>query len=74
MSQVNSREIVVEILLKIEKEDVFANEVIGNVLKMYQFIPKQTRAFINKLAEGTIEHQIQLDYIINQFFISTCFI
>ncbi len=67
MTQVNSREIVVEILLKIEKEDVFANEVIGNVLKMYQFIPKQTRAFINKLAEGTIEHQIQLDYIINQF-------
>ena len=67
MTQINPRDLVVEILLKIEKEDMFANEVIGNVLKMNQFIPKQTRAFINKVAEGTIEHQIQLDYIINQF-------
>lgn len=67
MAQINPRELVVDILLKVEKEDVFANEVISNVLKMNQFIPKQTRAFMNKVAEGTVETQIRLDYIINQF-------
>lgn len=67
MAQINPRELVVDILLKVEKEDVFANEVISNVLKINQFIPKQTRAFMNKVAEGTVENQIRLDYIINQF-------
>ncbi|MDF2820772.1 MAG: rRNA ((967)-C(5))-methyltransferase RsmB [Clostridiales bacterium] len=53
-------------------DDVFINEsfshiAINNTLKQYQFLDKQDRAFITKLANGTIEKAIELDYIINLF-------
>ena len=37
------------------------------MLEKYQFLPKQDRAFITRLCEGTLEYQIQNDYVINQY-------
>ena len=33
----------------------------------YQYLEKRDRAFISRVVEGTLEHMIQLDYIIEQF-------
>ncbi len=39
----------------------------GSVLEKYQYLDKRDRAFISRWSEGTLEHLIQLDYIIEQF-------
>ena len=64
---VNLRELILEILLEITEEGQPSHVVLGQVLTKYQFLPRQDRAFITRVCEGTLDFQIQLDYIINQF-------
>ncbi len=61
------REIVLELLLEINEEGTYCHTAISNTLKKYQFLPKQDRAFIDRVCEGTVEYAIQIDYIINYF-------
>lgn len=62
---VDSREIVLSILLDIEKNNTFSNIAIGKALRQNQFEDKSSRSFITRMAEGVIEYKIKLDYIIN---------
>ncbi|MDD2980600.1 MAG: 16S rRNA (cytosine(967)-C(5))-methyltransferase RsmB [Hespellia sp.] len=64
---VNERELVLEILLEITRGDVYSHIALRQVLEKYQYLDKKERAFITRVVEGTLEHQIELDYIINQF-------
>ena len=64
---VNTRELALNILLQIEKEKVPSHMAIRQLLEKYQFLPKQDRAFITRLCEGSVEYQIQNDYVINQY-------
>lgn len=66
-TQVNNREIVLDLLLEWEKEHAFSHQLIRDVLNKYDYLPGQEKAFIKRLAEGTIERQIELDYILNKF-------
>ena len=61
---VNSRNVVVTMLEKTENDEK-SHIVLKNTLDGYQDIDKQTRAFITRLFQGTLERQIELDYIIN---------
>ncbi len=61
------REIILELLLEINEEGTYCHTALGNTLKKYQFLPKQDRAFITRVCEGTVEYAIQIDYIINYF-------
>lgn len=63
----NTREIVLESLLELEKEDVFSNVLIRQVLRKYDYLPPKEKAFIKRVTEGTVERQIELDYITGQF-------
>lgn len=63
---INSRKMILEILLEIE-EGEHSHVAIRNALSKYQFLPKQDRAFITRVCEGTLEYRIQIDYIINSF-------
>lgn len=63
----NTREIVLECLLLLEKENAFSNVVIRRTLQKYDYLPAQEKAFIKRATEGTVERRIELDYIINQF-------
>ncbi|MDO5134438.1 MAG: 16S rRNA (cytosine(967)-C(5))-methyltransferase RsmB [Eubacteriales bacterium] len=65
-SAINSREMILEILLQIE-EGEHSHIAIRNALSKYQFLPKQERAFITRVCEGTLEYRIQIDHIINFF-------
>ncbi|MGI6094234.1 MAG: 16S rRNA (cytosine(967)-C(5))-methyltransferase RsmB [Lachnospiraceae bacterium] len=67
MIKINTREIILEILLQIEKEETYSHIAIGNALDKYQYLPKQDRAFITRVCEGTLEYGILLDYVIDQF-------
>lgn len=64
---VNTRELILGILLEVMEEGNYSHLVIRGVLDKYQYLEKQERAFITRTAEGTIQTVIELDYIINQF-------
>jgi len=63
----NSREIVLDILLTLEREEQFANKLIKAVLDKYDYLSGQEKAFIKRVAEGTIERQLELDYYLDTF-------
>lgn len=65
--RVNSRELVLNILLAVTKEEAYSHVALANVLEKYQYLEKQDRAFITRVSEGTLEHMIELDYIIDRF-------
>lgn len=67
ISGVNTREVVLAILLQIQEEDEPCHLAIRNALSKYQFLPKKERAFITKICQGTLEYRIQIDYIIDYF-------
>ncbi|MBE5941950.1 MAG: 16S rRNA (cytosine(967)-C(5))-methyltransferase RsmB [Lachnospiraceae bacterium] len=63
----NTRLLVLEVLLDVEKKNIFVKEALHNLLFQRQFLPKQDRAFITRLVEGVTEYQVRLDYVLNQF-------
>lgn len=64
---VNERELVLGILLEVAECDRYSHVVLRDVLEKYQYLEKKERAFITRVTEGTLEHMIELDYIIDQF-------
>lgn len=67
MAEINSRELILDLLVDVDKNKLFINEEVGLTLRKYQYLDKQVRAFVTKVSEGTVEYRIKLDYIINQF-------
>lgn len=65
--KINERELVLDLLLDMEKHNSYTHLLLRTTLKKYQFIDKKSRAFITKLLEGTTENKIRLDYILDQF-------
>lgn len=67
MAQVSqTRELVVQMLLSVSQEEHYSHLVLRETLDKYQFLPKQDRAFITRVFEGTIENRIKIDYWIDQ--------
>lgn len=62
-----TRDIALSILLDVEVNNTFSNIAMTKALRQNQFSDKVERAFLTRLAEGTIEYKIRLDYILNQF-------
>lgn len=64
---VSERELVLGILLEVTEHDGYSHVVLRDVLSKYQYLDKKERAFITRVTEGTLEHMLELDYIIDQF-------
>ena len=64
---INTRELILQILLEIEEEGKHSHIAIRNALSKYQFLPRQERAFITRVCEGTLEYRILIDYIIDSY-------
>ena len=64
---VNEREIVLEVLLEITENGQFSHIILRDVLSKYQYLEKRDRAFITRVVDGTLEHMIEIDYILDQF-------
>ncbi|MCM1064181.1 MAG: 16S rRNA (cytosine(967)-C(5))-methyltransferase RsmB [Eubacterium sp.] len=58
----NIREIVLDTLLELEKGGEYSHRLIRAVLDKYDYLDSRDKSFIKRLAEGTIERQIELDY------------
>ena len=63
----NTREIVLDTLLEVERNHVFFHQLIKSVLDKYDYLDSQDKRFIKRLAEGCVERQIELDYYLNQY-------
>lgn len=66
-TDVNLRELVLEVLLAIIRDHAYSHLVIREMLEKYQYLSKQERSFLKRECEGTLEHMIWIDYVINQF-------
>lgn len=62
-----TRELVLGVLLEVTRDGEYSHISLRNVLTKYQYLDKRDRAFITRVVEGTLEHMIEIDYIINQF-------
>lgn len=63
----NTREIILDTLLSIEKGEQYSNQLIRAVLDKYNYLDARDKAFIKRVTEGTIERQIELDYYLDHF-------
>ena len=64
---VNEREIVLAVLMEVTENGAYSHIVLREVLEKYQYLEKRERAFITRVTEGTLEHMIEIDYILDQF-------
>lgn len=67
IDSVNTRELVLSILMEVTENGGYSHRVIRAVLEKYQYLDKRERAFLTRTAEGTLQHRIELDYIIDRF-------
>lgn len=65
--QTNSREIAADILMEVLEKGAYSHVILRQALTKYQYLGKPERAFISRTVEGTIEYQLQLDYVINSY-------
>lgn len=65
--QVNLRQVAMEILYEVQKNNGLLHVVLSDALKKYQYLDKNERSFISRLVQGTEERKIELDYIIDIF-------
>ena len=54
----DTREIIVEILLSLEKGQDFSHKLMKAVLDKYDYLDPREKAFIKRVTEGTIERQL----------------
>lgn len=63
----NTREIVLDTLLEMERSKVYSHQLIKAVLDKYDYLDVQEKRFIKRLTEGCVERKIELDYYLNHF-------
>lgn len=64
---VNTREVVLEMLIEIFEKEKYSHLVTKAVLDKYSYLEKNDRSFIKRLCNGCVERKIQIDYVLNQF-------
>lgn len=62
----NTRETAFQVIYKVLEEEEHSHVVLRQALKAEQDAEKRDRAFVTRLVEGTLEHLITIDYILNQ--------
>lgn len=63
----NVREIVLDLLLELEREGEYLNVLLAAVLEKYDCLDGREKAFIKRVSEGTVERRIQIDYVLDRF-------
>jgi 16S rRNA (cytosine967-C5)-methyltransferase len=66
MITINLRNVCLKILEELETSNIFINDALEGHFNMLT-LTQQEKAFINRVIYGTVEYEIKIDYIINQF-------
>lgn len=62
----NTRETALQIIYKVLEEEEHSHVVLRQALSAEKDAEKRDRAFVTRLVEGTLEHLITIDFILNQ--------
>lgn len=63
----NSRELILDTLLEMERNQEYSSKLIRAVLDKYHYLDNQEKSFMKRVLEGTVERQIELDYYLNHY-------
>ena len=63
----NVREVVLDILLELSRQNEYSNILIASALEKYDHLDGREKAFIKRVSEGTLERRIQIDYVLDRF-------
>ena len=63
----NTRELILDMLLEMEKQRTYSNILIRKVLDKYDYLPAKEKAFIKRVTEGTLERRLQIDWLLDGF-------
>jgi len=63
----NTREIILDTLLALEREETFSHKLMKAVLDKYNYLDGRDKAFIKRVTEATIDRQLELDYYLNYY-------
>lgn len=66
-AQINTRSVILDILIEINEKGVFSDKVLGAALGKYQYLSHADRAFISRVVMGSVERRLTLDYIADSF-------
>ena len=61
----NTRETAFQVIFKVLEENAQSHVVLRQVLHAEQDAEKRDRAFVTRLVEGTLEHLITIDAVLN---------
>ncbi len=64
---VNTRALVLTMLLESESGQEYSNVILRDTLMKYNYLSAQEKAFMKRLFEGCVEYRIRLDYLLNAF-------
>ena len=56
---INTRELIMNILLEMDREKTPCHLAVRDALDKYQFLPRQDRAFIKRVCESVFQNQDQ---------------
>lgn len=63
----NIREIALDTLLALEKEEAFSHRLLRDVLDKYDYLDPREKGFLKRVIEGTTERRIELDYYLDHY-------
>jgi len=63
----NTREIVLDTLIALERGEAFSHQLLRDVLDKYDYLDSKEKAFIKRVTEGTIERRMELDYYLDHY-------
>lgn len=63
----NTREIILDTLLEMERGREYSHRLIKAVLDKYDYLHPQEKAFMKRVLEGTTERKLELDYVLDQY-------
>lgn len=66
-AQINTRSIILDILIEINEKGAYSDKVLGAALGKYQYLSHADRAFISRVVMGSVERRLTLDYIADSF-------
>jgi len=61
------REIAMDIIMGVMEQGEFSHILLRKTFEHHKYLEKNRRKFITRLAEGTIEKTVTLDYILNRY-------
>ena len=63
----NTREIVLDTLIALERGEALSHQLLRDVLDKYDYLDSREKAFIKRVTEGTIERRMEIDYYLEHY-------